>query len=211
MLKVAPEGYSFMAVFSVIALAAALLLGPMWATLPLSLALFMVFFFRDPERKTPDGPGYLSPADGRVVSMGLEHEPEHLKGEALKISVFMSPLNVHVNRSPCAGEVARVRHTPGSFRAAYRDEASWKNENTAVLIKCDGGDILVRQVAGFLARRTVCRARPGDFLERGQRFGIIKFSSRLDVYLPPDAEAKVKLNDRVRAGETVLALPGGGK
>ncbi len=205
MLRLAREGYPFIAVFSAATLAAALVLGFLWALLPFALAGFMVYFFRDPERTVPEKPGFVSAADGRVVLIKREHEGEHLKENAVKISVFMSPLNVHVNRAPCDAEVLNVKHTPGSFRAAYRDEASWKNENTAMLLKAVGGNVLVRQVAGFLARRTVCRVKPGARLKRGERFGIIKFSSRLDHYLPEDVEVRVKLNQKVRAGETVIA------
>lgn len=205
----AREGYPFIGAFAALAAGAALLLGGWWPLPPLVLMLFMAYFFRDPERKVPPGPGFLSPADGRVISIGREHEGEHLKADALKISVFMSPLDVHVNRAPCAGRVLAVRHTPGSFLAAYRKEASWKNENTAMVLGCEEAAVVVRQVAGFLARRTVCRAKPGDALERGERFGMIKFSSRLDLYLPPDVSVRVALNDRVRAGETVLAVRDG--
>jgi len=205
----AREGYPFIGAFAALAAGAALLLGGWWSLPPIALMLFMAYFFRDPERNIPREPGFLSPADGRVISIGREREEEHLKAEALKISVFMSPLDVHVNRAPCAGRVLAVRHTPGSFLAAYRKEASWKNENTAMVLGCEEAAVVVRQVAGFLARRTVCRAKPGDALERGERFGMIKFSSRLDLYLPPDVAVRVALNDRVRAGETVLAVRGG--
>lgn len=175
------------------------------AALPLLGVLFMVFFFRDPERRSPREKGFLSPADGRIIAIKTLREEEHLRRNALMISIFMSPLSVHVNRSPCDGRVITVKHTPGRFRAAYRDDASLKNENTAVLFQCEEDTVLVRQVAGFLARRTVCRAGPGDYLARGERFGIIKFSSRLDVYLPEDVRVKVKLNEKVKAGETVIA------
>jgi phosphatidylserine decarboxylase len=205
-LKLAPEGYPFIGVFFALTVLAVFAFGPRWAVIPLCLALFMVYFFRDPDRAIPVEEGFLSPADGKVISIGKEHEGEFLKRGVLKISIFMSPIDVHVNRSPCRGEVAGVKHTPGSFRAAFREDASLKNENTAMLLNCDEGPILVRQVAGFLARRTVCRVKPGDALDRGERYGMIKFSSRLDVYLPEDAGAKVSLNDRVRAGETILAV-----
>jgi phosphatidylserine decarboxylase len=208
MLKFAPEGKPFIAVFFALTVVSIFVFGPMWTLVPLALLFFMLYFFRDPERVTPFEPGYISPADGRILF--TEHEPEEqfLGGrKVMKVSIFMSPFNVHVNRVPCDGEVVDVKHKPGSFMAAYRKEASWKNENTAMHLKCDEGpDIVVRQVAGFVARRTVCRAKPGDRLERGARYGIIKFSSRLDVYLPEDVELKVKPGDRVYAGETILAL-----
>ncbi len=213
-MKIAPEGVPFIGFFFVLTAVVFFALGTKhsiyWTVLPLVLTLFMVYFFRDPERVTPPAPGYISPADGRILF--TEHEPERqfLGGRSvMKVSIFMSPMNVHVNRVPCDGEVVAVSHKPGSFMAAYRKEASWKNENTAMHLKCDEGpEIVVRQVAGFVARRTVCRAKSGDRLKRGARYGIIKFSSRLDVYLPEDVALKVKPGDRVYAGETILAVRG---
>jgi phosphatidylserine decarboxylase len=120
----------------------------------------------------------------------------------------MSPLDVHVNRAPCDGKVVTVRYSPGKYMAAYKDDASVKNENIMMILDRGEGKVLVRQVAGFVARRAVCRVKEGDMLKRGDRYGIIKFSSRLDVYLPRDAEIKVNLGDRVKAGETVIAVDG---
>ena len=206
MLKVAPEGIPFIAVFFILTAVSIFVFGPRWTILPLVLMLFMVYFFRDPERAIPAGEGYICPADGKVMVTELVDEDQYLKARAMQVSIFMSPLNVHVNRSPCDGEVLAVKHTPGSFMAAYKKEASWKNENTAMHMRCDHGpEVLVRQIAGFLARRTVNRKAPGDMLSRGERFGMIKFSSRVDVYLPPGVELKVKNGDRVYAGSTVLA------
>lgn len=210
-MKFAPEGYPFIAAFGALTLLAYLLSGPWAATPALALTAFMLYFFRDPERQAAEPAGYLSPADGKVIKIERLYEGNYLKSNALLISIFMSPLNVHVNRAPCGGRVLEVRHTPGSFRSAYRDEAYLRNENTAMLLEAEGGQrVLVRQVAGSLARRVVCRARPGDLLGRGERYGIIKFSSRLDVFLPEQAEVRVAFNDRVRAGETVLAAEGRG-
>jgi phosphatidylserine decarboxylase len=118
----------------------------------------------------------------------------------------MSPLDVHVNRAPCDGKVITVQYSPGKYMAAYKDDASLKNENIVMVLDSGEGKVLVRQVAGFVARRAVCRAKEGDVLKRGEKYGIIKFSSRLDVYLPKDAEIKVKLGDRVKAGEDVIAV-----
>jgi phosphatidylserine decarboxylase len=207
MLKIAPEGYLFVAVFFILTVIAVFVFGPKWAVIPLVLTLFMVYFFRDPERYPPPGTGYISPADGRVVFIEREREDQFIKDDILRISIFMSPFNVHVNRAPCDGEVLAIKHKPGSFMAAYRKEASWKNENTAMHMNCPGGDVLVRQVAGFLARRTVNRMKPGDTLKRGERFGMIKFSSRVDLYLPPGSTPSVEIGDHVKAGETVLAIP----
>ncbi len=207
MVKIAPEGYPFIGVFAALTLLALLTLGPYAAAVPLALGLFMVFFFRDPERRPPAAQGYVSPADGRVVSIAPQYERQHLKRNTMRISIFMSPANVHVNRSPCDAEVVSVKHTPGSLKAAFKESASLKNENIAMVLRENEDEILVRQVAGFLARRAVCRVKPGDRLKRGQRFGIIKLSSRLDVYLPLEVEIVVKPNQTVRAGETLLAAP----
>ncbi len=207
MIKIAPEGYPFVGFFAVASAVALFAVGLHAAAVLFALVLFMLFFFRDPERHVPPDKGFISPADGRVVSIAPQYERDHLKTNALRISIFMSPFNVHVNRSPCDGEVLAVKHTPGSFKAAFKESASLKNENTAMLLKNGSDNILVRQVAGFLARRTVCRVRPGSTLKRGERFGMIKFSSRLDIYLPSDVRVIVRPNDRVRAGETLLAAP----
>jgi len=204
-MKIAPEGYPFVGAFAVITVAVLIFLNPLAAVVPFGFLLFMLYFFRDPERQLPVAEGFISPADGRVLSIVPQFEREYLKCNSMRISIFMSPFNVHVNRAPCDGEVLEVKHTPGSFKAAYRESASLKNENTAMLMKFDSANVLVRQVAGFVARRTVCRVAPGTSLKRGERYGMIKFSSRVDIYLPCDVEVLVRPNDKVKAGETVLA------
>jgi phosphatidylserine decarboxylase len=209
MVRLAPEGYPFIAGFGLLTLAVAFLTGPLgllFAIAPFVLALFMIYFFRDPERDVPAVEGrFLSPADGRVLQIRDMHETEYLGADVKEISIFMSPLNVHVNRAPCDGKVKSVKHNKGKYMAAYREDSSLKNENIAMVLETKYGDILVRQVAGFLARRAVCRKREGDQLKGGERYGIIKFSSRLDTCLPRDVEIKVKLGQRVTAGETVIA------
>ncbi len=207
MFRFAPEGYPFIAFFAIIAIIV-FFIGGMWiALLPFIVTLFMLYFFRDPERKTPEGEGLLiSPADGKIILIRDIFESEHLKKDSKQISIFMSPLNVHVNRTPCNGKVKEVKHNKGRFLAAYKDDASLKNENIEMVLETKYGDILVRQVAGYIARRAVCRVKPGGELKRGERYGIIKFSSRLDVYLPKDTEIKVKLGDKVKAGETIIGV-----
>jgi phosphatidylserine decarboxylase len=216
MLKIAPEGWPFVAVgtLSALALAAASLfcagvLGQIAALLTLVLAvlaLFMLYFFRDPERRTPHRPeAFISPADGRIIVVEDVVESRYFNEPRRQISIFMSPCNVHVNRSPCDGTVISTRHNTGKHFAAYREGASIRNENSEMVLETSHGLILVRQVAGFIARRTVCRVAPGARLKQGERFGIIKFSSRLDVYLPAGSVAQVAIGDRVRAGETILA------
>ncbi|MEW6053327.1 MAG: phosphatidylserine decarboxylase family protein [Nitrospirota bacterium] len=222
MIRFAPEGYPFilgsflLAVIASVFLIWALRTGSHGITFYSTLSafcifflgtFFMAYFFRDPERAIPQGKSvFVSPADGKVILIREVFEPEYLHAEAKEISIFMSPLDVHVNRAPCDGRVIAVRYSPGKYMAAYRDEASLQNENIVMHLAGDDGQVLVRQVAGFVARRAVCRAKEGDLLARGERYGIIKFSSRLDVYLPKDVVLKVKTGDRVKAGESVIAV-----
>ncbi|HAK89340.1 MAG: phosphatidylserine decarboxylase [Nitrospirae bacterium GWB2_47_37] len=205
MFKLAPEGRPFIGFFAVVTAIAFTAGGALTALLPFVLTLFMLYFFRDPERTTPEGDNiFVSPADGKVILIQDVREDQYLKGNAVQVSIFMSPLNVHVNRAPCDGSVESVVHTPGRFLSAFKHEASLQNENIAMVMNTKYGKIIVRQVAGFLARRAVCRVKPGDALKKGDRYGIIKFSSRLDIYLPKNTGIKVKLGDKVKAGETVI-------
>lgn len=204
--KFAPEGYPFIAVSGVITALVLLWPGPYYAAAPGVVALFMLWFFRDPDRDTPRGPDlFVSPADGKIIVVRPEREEKYLHADVQQISIFMSPLDVHVNRAPCDGTVRTVKHNKGKFFAAYKDEACVRNENIEMVLSTAYGDILVRQVAGFVARRAVCRVQPGRQLRRGERYGMIKFSSRVDVYLPKDAIIKVRHGETVKAGETVLA------
>lgn len=206
-MKLAPEGYPFIVGSLAITVIIGILAKIWVALIPLLLIIFMFYFFRDPEREIPEGEGlFVSPADGKIILIKDVFEKEHLKADVKEISIFMSPFNVHVNRAPCDGKIKNIQHNKGKFMAAYKDEASCKNENIEMTLKTKYGDILVRQVAGYVARRAVCRANIGNSLRRGERYGIIKFSSRLDVYLPKDTEIKVKLGDRVKAGETVIGV-----
>ena len=183
-----------------------------WYAAPLfALALgFVLLFFRDPERRVPaEALALVSPADGKVVQVDEVEEREFLGKRAHRIAIFMSPLNVHVNRAPCDGEVAAVAHRPGRFRAAYRPDAADGNERMSLLLsQAVGGRtrVLVRQVAGLMARRIVCDAAVGERLARGQRFGMVKFGSRAEVVVPVSAgfECAVRVGQRVRAGESVL-------
>jgi phosphatidylserine decarboxylase len=169
------------------------------------MTVFIAYFFRDPERNIPQGKGlFVSPADGKVILIKDVHENDYLKSDTKEISIFMSPLNVHVNRAPCDGVVSMVKYSPGKYMAAYRDDAPIKNENIVMVLDCQEYRVLVRQVAGFVARRAVCKAKAGDSLKRGERYGMIKFGSRLDVYMPTNTEIKVALGEKVKAGETVI-------
>ena len=210
MMKFAPEGYPFIFFFGLATIAAGFFAGGVYALLPFILTVFMFYFFRDPERHAPaDKNVFVSPADGKVIVIRDVHESKYLDADVKEISIFMSPMNVHVNRAPCDGRVKTVKHNEGRFCAAYKDEASVCNENIEMILETEYGDVLVRQVAGFVARRAVCRKKEGDILKRGERYGVIKFSSRLDVYIPGSAKIRVTLGDTVKAGETIIGeIPG---
>jgi len=191
-----------------IAAGIALPLYPLIALAALALG-FSVYFFRDPDRWPPEGDGLLlSPADGTVTDISPMREPEFIAGPAVRVGVFMDVTSVHVNRAPCAGRVAFVRHVPGRFlNALHTDEASMQNEaNLIGIVRADGTKVLVRQIAGLIARRIVCSVHPGDELAAGQRIGMIKFGSRLETWLPADAplDVRVQPGDSARAGCTVL-------
>jgi phosphatidylserine decarboxylase len=207
MLRIAPDGYPFIIIFAFITVLVYIFGKPWMAVFPLIITVFMAFFFRDPERQIPEGNSiFVSPADGKVILIRDVHEKDYLKSGSKMVSIFMSLFDVHVNRAPCDGKVSLIKHSAGRFVVAHKDAASTENENTVMILDGKNGKILVRQVAGFLARRIVCRVKIGDALKRGERYGMIKFGSRLDVYLPKDSEVKVSLSDKVKAGETVIAV-----
>jgi len=207
---VAREGWPHVGIVLGLALAVTALAGWGWST-PFWLALvFVLQFFRDPARDIPDAPGaVVSAADGKVVVVQAAEDP-YLGRQALKISVFMNVFNVHANRSPVQGEVREAWRHAGKFLNAVLPKASLENERSAMWLRTPGGaDVTAVQIAGLIARRILCYARPGDRLERGQRYGFIRFGSRVDLYLPPASRARVAVGDKVYAGETVLAeLPG---
>ena len=203
---IAREGWIFLVLAVAAALAAGFLLG-WWWSLPVWLAaIFILQFFRDPPRNVPSEPGaVLSAADGRVVEVSRAQDP-YVKRDALKVSVFMNVFNVHSNRSPVDGVVKERWYFPGAFVNAALDKASLENERNALWLRTpDGYDVTCVQVAGLIARRILCYVGAGAELERGQRFGFIRFGSRVDHYLPLDAEVKAAIGDKVKAAETVLA------
>jgi phosphatidylserine decarboxylase len=182
---------------------------------PLLLALFFMWFFRDPNRKIPTGPGIIvSPADGIVTEAEWV---ETTLGSKLRLSIFLNVFDVHVNRSPVAGTVKLVEYREGGFMNAMKPESGISNEQTMIQIQGDGYEVALKQIAGLLARRIVCNVKAGDKIERGQRIGLIKFGSRCDVLLPPDADLKVKTGSRVKGGSSIIAvlptsdLPGQGR
>lgn len=167
---------------------------------------FLINFFRDPERQPPTGEKLIiAPADGKVIVVKETVENEYLKSPAWLISIFMSPLNVHVNRNPISGTVQYFRYAKGEYFAAFEDKASEKNEQTIIGIENSYGKVLFKQIAGFIARRIVCTLRPSDTVRAGERFGMIKFGSRVDVFVPTTAVVKINVGDKTIAGETVLA------
>ncbi len=178
---------------------------PAWIVLV--LAVFVLFFFRDPERKVPEGEGVVvSPADGRVIVVKDIFEPTYLKQEVKQISIFLSVFNVHVNRVPCGGTVESVTYHPGKFHVASVDKASLDNEQTAMVVSDGKNKVLVKQIAGLIARRIVCYAKPGDVVNRGERYGLIRFGSRVDIFLPKDAVLKVKVGDRIKGARDVIGV-----
>ena len=206
-LPLAREGYPLMGG----ALGVTLFLGVLGWTIPaviaLALTIFIVSFFRDPQRTPPNGLGLIvSPADGRVIKIARLRDDRFLHGDATLISIFMSPLNVHVNRIPASGRVLDIRYNPGKYFRAFADKASLDNEQNAVLIEDElGRRVCFVQIAGFLARRIDCYLRTGMAVERGQRYGMIMFGSRADIYLPPAAQVRVNVGDHACGGLTVIA------
>jgi phosphatidylserine decarboxylase len=189
---------------------ATLILALLGLTVPTLIGLAATFgicaFFRDPDRVVPAVPNVVvSPADGKVIAATLTDGGPYFEGECRKVSIFMSVLNVHVNRAPVEGRVTRVRYRPGQFVPADRRDASGRNEHNAVYLQTDDGrSLCVVQVAGLIARRIICRVQAGDRLLRGQRFGMICFGSRLDLYLPPEIRLQAAVGDRVSAGSSIL-------
>ena len=193
------------------ALAVAVALGAFvswWLALPFVVAAaFFLFFFRDPERQVTAGDDLvLSPADGRVLIAGEAVAGAAPPGSWRQVSIFLSPMNVHVNRVPASGRVTRVTYSPGRFLPAYRHDAGTTNERSEIWIDHGGASIVARQIVGALARRVVCRLEPGATVRAGDRYGIMKFGSRMDVFMPPDADVRVRVGDMVRGGETVIAV-----
>ena len=173
----------------------------------LALGAFFVFFFRDPHRVSPsDDDTVLAPADGRVLVAGPAVANAAPPGEWLQVSIFLSPIDVHVNRIPASGRVTRVSYVPGRFLPAYRHDAASSNERSEIWIDHRGQTIVARQVVGILARRVVCRVQSGADVRAGDRFGIMKFGSRMDVFVPETATLTVTVGDAVRGGETVIAV-----
>ncbi len=179
---------------------------PGWAVPFAVLGVCFGFFFRDPDRRVAaNRDEVVAPADGRVLVAGRQDVGDAPPGKWIHVSIFLSPLDVHVNRAPTSGHVLSVEHRPGRFLPAYRADAATANERTELWIDHDGQSIVCRQIVGVLARRIVCRVRPGHELRIGERIGLMKFGSRMDVFLPVTARLHVHVGQMVRGGETILA------
>jgi phosphatidylserine decarboxylase len=206
-IPVASEGWPFIVPLAIIT---ALLFAFGWKStgvVMLVLTLFVLFFFRDPERTVPGEKGVVvSPADGKVIVIKDIYEPTYLKQDVKQISIFLSVFNVHVNRAPIEGTVELVKYNPGKFHVASVDKASLDNEQTAMVIANGKDKVLVKQIAGLIARRIVCYAKAGDVVKRGERYGLIRFGSRTDIFLPKDAEIMVKLGDRVKGARDIIGV-----
>jgi len=205
-LPIAKEGYSFIIPMAM----ASLLFGLMgWVHLTVAscgMTFFVIYFFRNPARTPPSSEGAIvSPADGKVLEVAGHLEHRFLHRETIKISIFMSVFDVHVNRSPITGRVIERAYRPGRFFAANTDKSSLLNEQNALLLGSrDRFEILFIQIAGIIARRIVCYVKKGNVLKKGQIFGMIRFGSRVDIFLPPSVDIQVRVGDHVKAGETIL-------
>jgi len=203
---VAKEGLPFLVPSLLLTIGVTLIGWMALAVLGILLTLFIAFFFRNPKREVPDLKNIiLSPADGKVIYVGEAQEERFLKERALKISIFMSLLDVHINRSPATGKVAERSYHPGRFFVASAEKASLDNEQNALVLEMeDQSKILVVQIAGFIARRIVCYAEAGDRLKMGETFGLIRFGSRVDLYLPVNVKPTVRVGQHVKGGESIV-------
>jgi len=205
-MRIDRAGVPFIAAALVPAAGLAIARRPVLAASFAALGGFFAYFFRDPDRSVPQDPALVvSPADGKVMIAGPSDGRWSPPGAWKQITIFLSPLDVHINRTPVAGRITRIEYRPGSFLPAYH-ESSNDNELNEIWLDADGQQIVVRQVVGILARRIVCRVGEGQMLSRGERIGLMKFGSRMDVFVPPTAELKVKVGDTVIGGVTVIAV-----
>jgi len=205
-MMIAREGWPYIGVLLGVAAIAFAFRFPWTGGVLALLGLFTTFFFRDPERSiTKDADVVISPADGRVMVAGMPTGEACPAGNWQQISIFLSPMDVHVNRMPIGGRVTKVEYHPGRFLPAYRADAGDLNEYTEVTVDHHGQPIVVRQIVGVLARRIVCRVKEGDVVHAGDRFGVMKFGSRMDIFIPVNAAIAVKVNDKVVGGVTVIA------
>jgi phosphatidylserine decarboxylase len=206
-MRIDPAGWPFILVGLGIALLTGYLAGPLYGLILLGLAAFFLFFFRDPERivNVPES-AVVAPADGRVMVAGSPTVQAFASGQWVQISIFLSPMDVHVNRMPVAGRVLSVKYHPGRFLPAYRADAGDLNEYTEVTLESAGRVVVVRQIVGILARRIVCRVKEGATVHAGDRFGVMKFGSRMDIFLPAGTAIHAKVGEKTVAGMTIIAM-----
>jgi phosphatidylserine decarboxylase len=205
-MRIDPAGWPFILGGLIIAIIITFTVSTALGVVLTALAAFFLFFFRDPDREVDVPPGgIVSPADGRVMVAGPPTASGFPADRWQQISIFLSPMDVHVNRMPVGGRVVSVKYKPGRFLPAYRADAADLNEFTEVVVDHDGTRVVVRQIVGILARRIVCRVKEGDEVRAGDRFGVMKFGSRMDVFLPRDATLHVSVGQKVRGGVTLLA------
>jgi phosphatidylserine decarboxylase len=208
-MRIDPAGWPFIVGGFVLAAIATVVGGAAIGGVLAVLSAFFLFFFRDPDRAADVSEStVLAPADGRVLVAGVPTAGDFTAPDWKQVSVFLSPLDVHVNRMPVSGRITRIKYHPGRFLPAYRPDASDLNEYTEVTIDHGGQVVVVRQIVGILARRIVCRAKEGDMVHAGDRFGIMKFGSRMDVFIPTSSTIHVRVGDKVVAGVTAIATIG---
>ena len=205
-IPVAQEGYPFIGFAALLTLVAAALSYCTAAWLLMLATTFILYFFRDPERFIPSQDNALvSPADGKIISVETVNDSQFTQGEAVKVSIFMNVFNVHVNRVPYSGTIEKIIYTPGKFYAADSSKGALHNEYCAAVLQTEQGKkIAFVQIAGLIARRIVCWLEPNDCVVKGRRFGLIRFGSRVDLYLPPDTDLLIQVGQKVRAGESLL-------
>lgn len=203
-LPIAREGWPFILPLLGAALTGLAIMPPLgW--LLLALTVFVAYFFRDPERSIPQAPGkLLAPADGKIVAISPQEDSSTPQAGTM-VSVFLSVFDVHINRAPIAATIASVRYSPGKFLPAFQSDASVLNEHNTVIFQAGDMQVVVKQIAGILARRIVCRVKNGDQVHAGERFGLIRFGSRVDILIPPEFTVHVRLGQRIRGGQSVLA------
>jgi phosphatidylserine decarboxylase len=207
---IAIEGLPFLIPVVLLTVILGILGWKVWMSLGILFSLFIAYFFRNPKRETPDLQNIvLSPADGRVIHVGECEEDRFLKEKALKISIFMSLFDVHLNRAPVSGKVLERNYLPGQFLVASAEKSSLLNEQNAMILETeDRFKILLIQIAGLVARRIVCYAKAGDLLRKGEIFGLIRFGSRVDLYLPPEVKPIVRVGQHVKGGESIIGYRG---
>lgn len=207
-IPLAKEGFPFVGIAAGGTLAAGLLGWTIPAVIAGGFTLFTAWFFRNPARVIPQGHGLVVAAgDGKVVAIEEEFEPRFMKEKSIRLSIFLNVFDVHINRVPCEGFVEQVQYQPGKFLVASKPEATLQNEQQAILIRTgQGAKVVCVQVAGLIARRIVCWASQGDRVQRGERYGLIRFGSRMDTFLPVGSTMKVSVGDRVKGGETVVGV-----